>query len=103
MVTSKILKPERLKKMKGNGETLASRLTCWAFSSSPATSLSSKASDSFPKQMFNEVKPCAAGLVFGWVTSKYTTFCKKQRTENSILTLKKCVLSKVQIFVVSLL
>ena len=55
--------PERLKKVEGNGETLASRLTCSSFSSSLATSLSPQASDSFPRKYFTEVKPCPAELV----------------------------------------
>ena len=78
MVTNKIMNPERLKKIKGNGEILASRLTCSSFSSSLTTSLSQQASDSFPRQRLTEVNPCPASLVFGWVTSEYTTFCQKQ-------------------------
>ena len=99
MVTSNILNQERSKKIKGNGETLVLTLTSWSFSSSLATSLSPQASDSFPRQMFTEVIPCPAGLVFGWVTSKYTPFCRKQRTENSILTLKKMVTTQGADFV----
>ena len=34
MVTCKILNPERLKKVKGNQDTLALRVTCYSFSSS---------------------------------------------------------------------
>ena len=98
MVTSKILNPERWGKIKENRETLASSLTRLSFSSSLATSSSPQASGSSSRQKFTEVNPCPAGLVFRWVTSKYATFCQKQRTENSILTLKKCELSKVQIF-----
>ena len=42
MVTSKILNPERLKKIKGNRDTLASRVTSQSFSSSLATSFHDK-------------------------------------------------------------
>ena len=97
-----IVNPERLKKVKGNGETLASRLTCSSFSRSLATSLSPQASDSFPREYFTEVRHRPAELVFGWGTSKYTTCCQKHRTENSTLALKKCELSTVQILLACL-
>ena len=59
--------------------------------------------DTFPRQNLTAVKPSLAGLVFEWVSSKYTTFCERKRTVSSILMLKKCKPSKVQILLAPLM
>ena len=69
---SKILNPERLKKIKGNRETFgfkADMLIIYNFFLT--TSLRY---DSYGKPMFTEVKTCSVGLVSKWVTSEIYHF-----------------------------
>ena len=89
MVTSKIL--ERLKKDKResrNIDLVADMLIIFKFPYNFCYTTSLRVHSECPhsvlRETFTEVKPYQAVLVFGWVTSKYTTCRPKHWTENSI-------------------
>ena len=85
---TKILNPERLKKIKGSRETFgfkADMLIIYNFFFTASLSVYSELLTAFQDQCLLML---TAGLVSGWGTSKYATCCQEHTTKNSILTLK---------------
>ena len=84
---SKVLNPERWKKIKANRETFSfksDKLIIYNFFFITTFSVYSKLLTAFQDQ-FAFVNPFPAGLVTGWETSKDATCCQEHKTKNYIL------------------